>query len=156
MQEMPFQFEHIGLPAKDPRALKDWYVQIFGAEVVHDNHLTPPAYYLKLPDGSMIEIYKASISNPQVSDNQLQGWRHVALRVKSLDEARLWFMNRGVIFHERIKPAVGGGVLLYFKDPEGNLLHLVERTEDSPLLKLDSESDPESPDDLDDDTTPVP
>lgn len=151
---MPFQVEHIGLPAKDPRGLKDWYVQVFGAEVVHDNHLAPPAYYLRLMDGTMIEIYKASVSNPQVTDNQLQGWRHIGIRVKSLDEARLWFMNRGVIFPERIKPAVGGGVLLYFKDPEGNLLHLVERTEDSPLSKLDDE--PESSDDQEDQQTPVP
>ena len=33
----------------------------------------------------------------------------------------------------QIKPAGGGGRVLYFSDAEGNLLHLVERSADSPL-----------------------
>jgi hypothetical protein len=34
-------------------------------------------------------------------------------------------------FTEDIKPAGGGGSVLFFQDPEGNLLHLVERTANS-------------------------
>ena len=30
-----------------------------------------------------------------------------------------------------VKPAAGGGRILFFTDPEGNLLHLVERPADS-------------------------
>jgi hypothetical protein len=32
-----------------------------------------------------------------------------------------------VAFDDPIKPAGGGGRVLFLKDPEGNLLHLVER-----------------------------
>jgi hypothetical protein len=40
-----------------------------------------------------------------------------------------------VIFTEEIRPAAGGGKVLFFADGEGNLLHFVERPADSPLLK---------------------
>jgi hypothetical protein len=32
-----------------------------------------------------------------------------------------------------MRPAAGGGRVLFFADPEGNLLHLVERPADSRL-----------------------
>ena len=38
--------------------------------------------------------------------------------------------TRGVTFTEEIRPAAGGGRVLFFKDGEGNLLHLVERPAD--------------------------
>jgi predicted enzyme related to lactoylglutathione lyase len=41
--------------------------------------------------------------------------------------------RRGLEFTEEIKPAGGGGRVLFFQDLEGNLLHLVERTADSSL-----------------------
>jgi predicted enzyme related to lactoylglutathione lyase len=39
---------------------------------------------------------------------------------------------RGVKFTEEVRPAGGGGRILFFQDAEGNLLHLVERSADSP------------------------
>ena len=60
-------------------------------------------------------------------DNKLAGWRHIALRVDSLEHARELLEDRGVEFAEPVKPAGGGGRVLFFSDPEGNLLHLVER-----------------------------
>jgi len=45
-----------------------------------------------------------------------------------------------VIFSEPIKPAGGGGRVLFFKDSEGNLLHLVERSE-GPMLARQRQED---------------
>jgi glyoxylase I family protein len=123
--------EHLGLPARDPAALKDWYAQMLGAKVVFDNGQTPPAFLLALPGGVMIEIYGGDSALPQISDNKLNGWRHVALRVASVAAAKAELEQRGLKFTEEIKPAGGGGRVLFFQDPEGNLLHLVERTADS-------------------------
>ena len=128
---MNFSVEHLGLPARDPAALKDWYARMLGGKVVFCNHQTPPAYLLALPGQIMIEIYGGDASLPQTSDNKLNGWRHVALRVDSLVAAKTELEQRGLIFTEEIKPAGGGGRVLFFQDPEGNLLHLVERTADS-------------------------
>jgi glyoxylase I family protein len=126
-----FSVEHLGLPARDPAALKDWYARMLGAKVVFGNNQTPPAFLLALPGQLMIEIYGGDSSLPQTSDNKLNGWRHVALRVDSVDAAKAELEQRGLKFTEEIKPAGGGGRVLFFQDPEGNLLHLVERTADS-------------------------
>jgi glyoxylase I family protein len=126
-----FNVEHLGLPARDPVALKDWYAHMLGAKVVFGNDQTPPAFLLALSGQIMIEIYGGNSSLPQTSDNKLNGWRHVALRVDSVTAAKAELETRGLKFTEEIKPAAGGGRVLFFQDPEGNLLHLVERTADS-------------------------
>lgn len=40
------------------------------------------------------------------------------------------FNERGVKFDEEIRPAAGGGRVLFFEDGEGNLLHPVGRPKD--------------------------
>ena len=130
---MNFSVEHLGLPARDPAALKDWYARMLGAKVVFSNDQTPPAFLLALPGQLMIEIYGGNASLPQTSDNKLNGWRHVALRVDSVTGAKIELETRGLKFTEEIKPAAGGGKVLFFQDPEGNLLHLVERTAGSSI-----------------------
>jgi len=129
---MNFSIEHLGLPARDTKALRDWYVASFGARVVFDNRQTPPAFLLAMPGGTMIEIYVGDFALRETGNNKLIGWRHVALRVESIEAAKAELEKRGVKFTEEIKPAGGGGRVLFFQDPEGNLLHLVERSMDSP------------------------
>ena len=124
--------EHIGLSARNPATLKDWYVKTLGATVVFDNGQTPPVFLLRLPGGVLIEIYTGDYSFNGTADNKLDGWRHVALRVDSIEAAKAELEQRGVNFAEPIKPAGGGGRVLFFQDPERNLLHLVERSTDSP------------------------
>jgi glyoxylase I family protein len=106
---------------------------VLGAKVVFGNGQTPPAFLLALPGGVMLEIYGGDASLPQTSDNKLNGWRHVALRVDSVAAAKTELEQRGLKFTEEIKPAGGGGRVLFFQDLEGNLLHLVERTADSSI-----------------------
>lgn len=130
---MNFTVEHLGLPARDPAALKDWYARMLGAKVVFDNGQTPPAFLLALPGQLMLEIYGGDSSLFQTSDNKLNGWRHLALRVESIAAAKVELEQRGLRFTEGVKPAGGGGSVLFFQDPEGNLLHLVERTGDSSI-----------------------
>lgn len=123
---MNFTLEHIGLAAADPLKLKDWYQRVLNAEVVFEMKQTPPAFLLSI-GGMMLEIYAADSRDEKVSNNRLGGWRHLAVRVESIESARAWFESAGVVFEEPVKPAGGGGRVLFFKDPEGNLLHLVER-----------------------------
>jgi glyoxylase I family protein len=122
-----FRVEHLGLPARDPAALKEWYCRVLGAELVYDNGKTPPAYFLRMADGLMLEIYEGDFALKETADNKLNGFRHLALRVDSIEAAKNLLLERGVKFPELPKPAGGGGRVLFFSDPEGNLLHFVER-----------------------------
>ena len=82
---------------------------------------------------SWFEIYTAEKPLPERGNNKLAGFRHLALRVDSLDAAKAELEMRGVKFTEEIRPAAGGGSVLFFEDGEENLLHLVERPKDSQL-----------------------
>lgn len=128
---MKLTVEHLGLPARDPAALKDWYVNALGAELVFDNGQTPPAFFVAWNGGPMLEIYQCGSSLKETGDNALAGWRHLALRVDSIETARAALEKKGVTFTEAVKPAGGGGRVLFFRDAEGNLLHLVERPAES-------------------------
>ena len=121
-----FTLEHIGLAARDPGALIEWYRRVLDAELVWEISRSPMAALLNL-GGTMIEIYSADTSSDLTANNKLAGWRHLALRVESLDLTKDLLADRGVTFSEQVKPAGGGGRVLFFNDPEGNLLHLVER-----------------------------
>jgi glyoxylase I family protein len=126
-----FSLEHIGLAAQETTPLKDWYERVLGARVIHTSAQAPPAYLIELPGGAWIEIYQGHYAVSQTADNTLDGWRHLALRVESIDAAKAHLERNGVRFTEDVKPAGGGGRVLFFHDPEGNLLHLVERPVDS-------------------------
>jgi glyoxylase I family protein len=124
---MILSLEHLGLAARNTPSLRDWYVNTLGAEVIFTNNENPPAFLLRLPGGAVIEIYPAHQSLDDVSNNRLGGWRHIALKVDSIESTRAHLTSRGVTFAEDVKPAGGGGRVLFFRDDEGNLLHLVER-----------------------------
>ena len=131
---MNISVEHIAIPATNPVALKNWYERVLGAKLVFDNGQTPPTCLISLGQ-VWFEIYQADAPLAERGNNKLAGFRHLALRVPSLDSAKAELAARGVTFTEEVRPAAGGGRVLFFADGEGNLLHFVERPADSPLLK---------------------
>ena len=132
---MNISIEHIAIPATNPVTLKNWYERVLGAREIFNNGKTPATLLIALPGGGWFEIYAAEEPLPERGNNKLQGFRHIALRVPSLDAAKAELEKRGVKFTEEMKPAAGGGRVLFFEDGEGNLLHLVERPADFKLAK---------------------
>lgn len=131
---MTFNLEHIGIPARDAVALKQWYEQVLGAKPLWDNGQNPPTCLMALGN-FWVEIYPSDKSMAQTADNKLAGFRHLALRVPSLAAAKSELERRGVKFTEETRPAAGNGMILFFADGEGNLIHLVERPADFSLGK---------------------
>lgn len=130
---MNIAFEHLAIPSPNPAALRDWYVRVLGAREIFNNGQTPPTLLVALPGGGWFEIYAAEGAPENRGNNKLAGFRHVALRVDSIDAARAELETRGVKFTEAPRPAAGGGRVLFFADAEGNLLHLVERPKEFTL-----------------------
>ena len=129
MTPVHFNLDHIGLAATSPNLLRDWYTAVFHATEVWRSPEVE-AYLLRIPGGSLIEIYPAlSRPTPEIAAiNGLAGWRHLALRVPNLDAAILQLDQHNVSWRSDIRPAGGGGCVRFFSDPEGNLWHLVERS----------------------------
>ena len=127
---MNLSIEHIAIPATNPIALKKWYERVLGARPIWDNGQNPPVCLIELPGGVWLEIYATDLPLADRANNKLAGFRHLALRVDSIDAAKAELARRGVKFDDEIRQAAGGGRVLFFNDGEGNLLHLVERPKD--------------------------
>ena|SRR5436190_12952536 len=136
MKSPNYSVEHVGLAARNTVLLRDWYMKTLGAQVVFENDQKPRAYLLEMPGGLLIEIYPAEFTIVETAENRLAGWRHLALTVDSIETASSSLAALGVIFQDQTKPAGGGGRVLFFRDPEGNLLHLVERPDAAWRAKL--------------------
>lgn len=130
---MNIAIEHIAIPSPNPVGLKTWYERVLGAHEIFNNNQNPPTCLIALPGGGWFEIYAAEGMPENRGNNKFAGFRHVALRVDSIEAAKSELEQRGVTFREEIRSAAGGGRVLFFEDPEGNLLHLVERPADSRL-----------------------
>lgn len=118
--------EHIGLCARDPKGLVDWYVRFLGFRVARALE-EARTYFIRTPDGGMLEIYPAkSIQEPV--DNIVGGIRHIALSVKGIEGEIARLRRDGVAVPDETIVVTPHMTLAFFRDPEGNLLHLVERS----------------------------
>jgi glyoxylase I family protein len=119
-------FEHTAIAARDSEGLARWYIRMFNLQVVHDNGKTPPTYLLKALDGSVIEILPASAGQKTDYAQTQPGLRHLALTVTDFDAALNYLREQGIdqFFDSRQSEE---SRLIFFRDPEGNILHLMWR-----------------------------
>lgn len=114
--------EHTAIAGKDIAALADWYVNTLGFTV---NYKSANAIFVKAPNGTMIELIHAD-SDRGEQTLKTQGIRHLALTVTGFDEAVAALRARNVNFISEPAESKGNKVV-FFTDPEGNYLHLLER-----------------------------
>jgi glyoxylase I family protein len=121
-------FEHTAIAAHDSTMLADWYIRIFGLQVVYDDGKAPPTYLLRAPDGSVIEILPATRGERINYDQKQPGLRHLALTVTDFDAALGYLQEQGIdqFFDSRQSEEHR---LIFFRDPEGNILHLMWRAQ---------------------------
>jgi len=120
-------FEHFAIAACDSKALADWYIKLFGLRVVYDNGQTPPTYMLKDTTGMVLEILPAGSGQKADYPQTMAGIRHIAVTVDDMESAERELRSHGVTeFIER--RYLEDCKLLFFRDPEGNILHLMWRT----------------------------
>lgn len=119
-------FEHPAIAAADPENLASWYCNLFGFRIVYDNGKNPPIYLLKTPDGSMLEILPAENGQPSDYEPRQIGFRHLAITVTDFPRALEYLKEKDLQFFD-LRDTFDGGKLVFFRDPEGNLLHLMWR-----------------------------
>lgn len=116
--------EHVAIAAKDTAVLKDWYARIFDFKQVYDNG--KGTYFLKAQDGSMIEFIKY-VEDVGVLPEKASGIRHLAIAVDDFEGMVILLKNENVEVVTEPVIAPSGIKTFFFRDPEGNILHLIFR-----------------------------
>ncbi len=117
--------EHIALCVEDVPSLIAWYQRIFQLELVKEGQAGP--FFLKFPDGFLIEFIETTGDIPPVPKDKEKGFRHIALTVLSLEKMVGTLKKEGVEVVDDFKTVPNGTKLFLFRDIEGNLIQLVER-----------------------------
>lgn len=123
-------FEHTALASPDPEKLAQWYVDAFGF-VINYHSASSKTCFVKAPNGSMLEIILAN-PNPRPPQTLRDvGIRHLAVAVTDFDAAYAKLKSMGVAFLSEPENNKGNR-LVFFTDPDGNYLHLLQREKPLP------------------------
>jgi len=117
--------EHIAICAENIPSLIAWYQKIFHLDLIKEGQAGP--FFLKFPDGILIEFLETAGDIPPVPKVREKGFRHIALSVSSLEEMVETLKKEGVEVVDDLKTVPSGTKLFLFRDIEGNLIQLVER-----------------------------
>lgn len=118
--------EHLAIAARDTQALCSWYQTVLGFRVVYDNKKSPPTYFVRLGETDLIEILPAGEGSPVERGASEPGINHIAVSVDVFDDAHRDLSDKGVVV-ENIREASGGVKVGFFRDPEGNMLQIIQR-----------------------------
>lgn len=121
--------EHAAIATPDPEKLAKWYVETLGFTV---NYFSPASKttFVKAPNGSMFEII-ASDGDRHPASMKTPGLRHFAITTTDFPAAVAALRDKGVPF--LTEPDTKKGVsTVFFTDPDGNILHLIQREKPLP------------------------
>jgi glyoxylase I family protein len=117
--------EHTAIASPDPERLARWYVDHLGFQINYQSS-NSRTHFVKAPDGSMIEIIESKGAAAPPAGMKDAGIRHMALTVADFPGACEKLKALGVEFVA--EPAnVGGNSTVFFRDCDGNILHLLHR-----------------------------
>ena len=140
---------HIGITVVDMAKMQNFYCNLLGCKVlktmeesgeVIDNFsglkgVEVTTTKMELPEGGVIELLK--YHSPKGNDVSLQniykkiiqiGISHYALSVNDLDSLYESLIKEGISFFYEVQTSPDGNVKIAFcRDPEGNILELVEK-----------------------------
>jgi glyoxylase I family protein len=125
--------DHSAIACCDVQKQIDWYCANLGMKLIASNGKKPlgalVGYGQGARSGAMIELMAArdAGAEPSAIPRFAPGVRHVALCVADFDRAYAQLKSAGVEFLGEPAPALGGGRIISFRDPEGNELQIVER-----------------------------
>jgi len=121
--------EHTAIASPDPERLARWYVEQLGFRINYQSK-NSRTVFVKAENGTMIEIIEAGGAAAESPALTTPGLRHLALTVTDFDDACLRLQQAGITFLS--EPQKGKNSTAFFRDPDGNILHLLHRQEPLP------------------------
>jgi len=118
--------DHPAIAAENLEKLSNWYCDVLDYELVLKSE-EKPVYILKSADGTFMEMMEKDDNSRPGRTLLTAGISHLAYRVNKLQDAIETLDKAKVQWLSEIVPAIGGGKLRTFADPEGNVLQIVDR-----------------------------
>ena len=117
--------EHTAIASPDPERLARWYVDHLGF-VVNYHSPSSKTTFVKAANGSMIAMILANDSARGSNAMRDAGIRHLAIAVEDFETEYQRLKRAGVEFVSEPETSKGNRVV-FFRDGDGNYLHLIER-----------------------------
>ncbi|HEX3684145.1 MAG TPA: VOC family protein [Bryobacteraceae bacterium] len=114
--------EHFAIASPNPKRLADWYVSQLDFQITFEY---AGNYFVQARNGSLLEIIPSTGDRPD-SGLRTPGMRHIAIAVVDFDAAYRQLLAQGVKF-EGEPYTNDGNRIVFFTDPDGNLIHLIQR-----------------------------
>jgi catechol 2,3-dioxygenase-like lactoylglutathione lyase family enzyme len=117
--------EHIGLMAKSPETLTQWYVNTLEFREIFRTEGENPIVFVAGAQSGILEFipYPEGFDIPASKDRRI----HFAISVEDFDAAAEKLDRAGVQFPDPPFDLFHGGKTVFFQDPEGNWLQIVYR-----------------------------
>lgn len=112
--------DHTAIASPNSEDLAAWYQRILEFPVTHR---VESNIFLQAPDGTLLEIIPSEGERLETAF-RTPGIRHLAITVENFDAALEDLGCKGVEIDQILD--VQGHLLAFFKDPDGNILHLVQ------------------------------
>jgi len=121
-------FDHVGICAKDPKAMAYWYIDHLGF-TLHSAGATGN-YFVESPDHILIEIMVPMKDHDINGVEPAIGWKHIALVPENFDEAVKEMLALGVPVVSGPNYRDDGYCTFFFRDPDGNIVHFAKWAND--------------------------
>lgn len=122
-------FHHIAIICSNYAKSKHFYTEILGAEVIAETYRAARQSYkldLRFADGSQIELFSFPITPPRFTTPETCGLRHLAFRVKNLEQAVEYLQNFAIDCELIRVDELTGKRFTFFRDPDDLPLELYE------------------------------
>ncbi len=119
--------EHTAIASPNPKKLAEWYAEYLEFRI---NFEYAGNYFVRAKNGSMLEIIPSE-GDPLPAKMKTPGIRHLAIMVDNFDEGYKQLQEKKVQFLG--EPfTTQGNRLVFFSDGDGNIVHLIERSQPLP------------------------
>lgn len=120
---------HVAIIASDYARSRSFYVEKLGFEVIRENARPERGDYkldLRINETTELELFGMPNPPARVSDPEACGLRHLAFRVRDVEEAVRELGERGIACEPIREDVFTGKRMTFFRDPDGLPLELHE------------------------------
>lgn len=118
---------HVAIICSNYPRSKHFYSEILKLTIINEHYRAQRQSYkldLALPDGSQLELFSFNDAPSRPSYPEAQGLRHLAFKVKSVENSKTYLESHGIDVEEIRIDEITGKKFTFFADPDDLPLEL--------------------------------